>query len=101
MALPFNASVGPDGALTFQLTPDQSVILNFGFKSAFLTLFGNVPAGDLAAAITRGVKMFGLPIENEVTDPATKIAVQKFENTTFIYNPALPEEWKVRTKRVN
>lgn len=101
MPLPFNATVGPDGALIFKLTPEQSVILNFGFKDAFLTLFGNVPAGDLAAAITRGVKMFGLPIENEITDPATKIAVQKFENTTFIYNPALPEEWKVRTKRVN
>jgi hypothetical protein len=103
MALPFNAFAGDGGALIFPLAPDHSadVVLNYGFKSAFLTLFGNVPAGDLAAAITRGVKMFGLPIENEVTDPATKIAVQKFENTTFIYNPALPEEWKVRTKRVN
>jgi hypothetical protein len=104
MSLPFGAVKNADGSLTIPLAPDHAndVVLNFGFLRYFLTAGDNLAVGsDLGAAILRGAKLFGLPLESESTDPATKVATQKFENVTFIYNPALPEEWKVRTKRVN
>lgn len=92
-ALPYGVTVDPAGALIFP----GNIPLNFGFKDAFLTLFGNVDQGDLSSAIMRAVKIFGLPVAPEVADPDG--SSQDFELATFRFNKNEAEGWKVRLYR--
>jgi hypothetical protein len=93
VVLPYGVTVDPAGALIFP----GNIPLNFGFKDAFLTLFGNVDQGDLGGAIMRGVKIFGLPVGVEVADGSG--SSQDFELCEFRYNKNEAEGWKVRLYR--
>lgn len=92
-ALPYDVTIDPAGALIFP----GNIPLNFGFKEAFLTLFGNVDQGELSSAIMRGVKIFGLPVAPEVADDTG--SSQDFELATFRFNKNEAEGWKVRLYR--
>jgi hypothetical protein len=89
--LPFGVTADSLGNLYF---PDTKCTVGFGFKDYFLTLGGNVPQGDLAAAITRGVKEYGLPLTNEAKNPATGLVEQTFERYCLQYNPAADPAWR-------
>lgn len=94
--LPYGVTIDSAGALIFPINA-ASVPLNFGFKDAFLTLFGNVPQGDLSAAIMRGVKIFGLPVAPEVV--VENGAEQEFEFCWFGYNRTEAPGWQIRLKK--
>jgi N-acetyl-anhydromuramyl-L-alanine amidase AmpD len=90
-ALPYGVTVDSAGALIFP----GNIPLNFGFKDAYLTLFGNVPVGDdLGAAIIRGAKQYGLPVAPETV--YQNGSVQDFELCTFRFNKDEAPGWQVR-----
>lgn len=95
-ALPYGVTVDSAGALIFPIN-GASIPLNFGFKDAFLTLFGNVPQGDLSGAIMRGVKIYGLPVAPEVV--VENGAEQEFEFCWFGYNRTEAPGWQIRLKK--
>lgn len=89
--LPYGVTVDSAGALIFP----GNIPLNFGFKDAYLTLFGNVAQGDdLGAAIIRGAKVFGLPVAPEVANDTG--STQEFELSIFRYNKTEAPGWQVR-----
>src|SRR5579884_2968641 len=44
--------------------------------------------------------IFGYPISEEFTDPATGLTVQYFERAVFEYHPDAPTGWKVQLRRL-
>ena len=98
--LPFGGSVQPDGSLQF----GNGHRVNFGFKSFFLNR-GEQKADpssgpDLAAAITAGVLVFGLPTEDEQVDKDANGnyigAHQQFEKYRMTYVASVPVPWNCR-----
>ena len=88
--LPYGVTQDSAGALIFP----GNIPLNFGFKDAFLTLFGNVIIGDLGAAIVRGVRIFGLPTGPETADDTG--STQDFEMSTFRFDKNEAPGWQIR-----
>lgn len=91
--LPYGATQDAAGTLFFPVN-GKPIPIGLGFKDFFLTLGGNVPVGEIEAAVFRGVKLFGLPLEAEHTDPDGK-ARQRLQRSKFIYDPSQPDAWKV------
>ncbi|HEU5424588.1 MAG TPA: L,D-transpeptidase [Nitrolancea sp.] len=46
------------------------------------------------------VAIFGYPISEELTDPATGLTVQYFERAVFEYHPDNPPAWRVELRRL-
>lgn len=91
--LPYGVTVDSAGALIFPVN-GVNIPLNFGFKDAFLTLFGNMIIGDLGAAIIRGVRMYGLPLAPEIANDTG--STQDFELCSFRFNKNEAPGWQVR-----
>lgn len=96
ITLPYGVTVDAAGALIFPINGAE-IPLNFGFKEAFLTLFGNVSQGDLSGAIMRGVRIYGLPVAPEVV--VENGAEQEFEFCYFGFNRNEAPGWQIRLKK--
>ena len=72
--------------------------LCFGFR-AFWQSHG-LEFGDDETAYWKSVALFGYPISEEFTDPATGLTVQYFERARFEYHPKNLEGYRVELGRV-
>ena len=70
----------------------------FGFKD-FWTAHG-LDFGDPGTSYRESLALFGYPISEEFTDPATGLVTQYFERSVFEYHPNNPEPYKILLKRL-
>ena len=52
-------------------------------------------SGDWGISYRESPALFGYPISDEFTDPATGLTVQYFERQRLEYHPANPPAWQV------
>lgn len=91
--LPYGAFFDSAGALNFPVN-GKNIPVNFGFLEYFLTLGRNVPEEKTADRIFNAVRLFGLPVEPEHTDPDGH-SRQKFERYKMAYNPKGLYGWEL------
>jgi hypothetical protein len=93
---PLPASTGSDGYTQF--FPQTGHRLGGGF-AAYWHAHG-LDLGDPGTSDRESLALFGYPISEEFTDPATGLTVQYFERARFEYHPNNPEPYKILLGRL-
>jgi hypothetical protein len=93
---PLPAGAQSDGYTEF--FPETGHRLGGGFK-AYWHAHG-LGLGDPGTSDRESLALFGYPISEEFTDPATGLTVQYFERARFEYHPNNPEPYKILLGRL-
>jgi hypothetical protein len=93
---PLRASTQSDGDCTF--VPETRHRLCFAFRDYWHS--EGLDLGDPGISYRESLALFGYPISEEFTDPATGLTVQYFERAVFEYHPGNPEPDTVLLRRL-
>ncbi len=92
--VPLPANTPSDANCTFM--PETGHRVCFGFKEYWQS--HGLDFGDPGISFRESLALFGYPISEEFTDPATGMTMQYFERAVFEYHPANPDPFKVELR---
>lgn len=78
--------------------PQTGHSVGFGFRAYFMS--HGLDIGDPGISMRESVALFGYPISQEFTDPATGYSVQYFQRAVFEYHPNNSPQYQVLLQRL-
>ena len=93
---PLPANTGSDANCTF--FPQTRHRLCFGFRAYWMSHGLNF--GDPGTSYREALALYGYPISEEFTDPASGLTTQYFERAVFQYQPLNQPPWDVLLQRL-